>query len=98
MSPTHLEFSAAPLAYLITFNTYGSWLHGDRRGSVDRFHNRYGTPRVAANPLRESYERGLLKHPPDEYSPWADQGSRRNLWTHQEVINAVVYAEYEQGE
>jgi len=64
MSPTHLEFSAAPLAYLITFNTYGSWLHGDRRGSVDRFHNRYGTPRVGANPLRESYERGLLKHLP----------------------------------
>jgi hypothetical protein len=51
MSPTHLEFSAAPLAYLITFNTYGSWLHGDRRGSVDRFHNRYGTPRVGANPI-----------------------------------------------
>jgi len=26
-----------PLAYLITFRSYGTWLHGDERGSVDRF-------------------------------------------------------------
>ena len=30
-----------PLAYLITFRSYGTWLHGDKRGSVDRFHNHY---------------------------------------------------------
>jgi REP element-mobilizing transposase RayT len=30
-----------PLAYLITFRSYGTWLHGDTRGSVDRHHNRY---------------------------------------------------------
>ncbi len=30
-----------PLAYFISFRTYGSWLHGDMRGSIDRFHNRY---------------------------------------------------------
>ena len=166
MSPTHLEFRAAPLAYLITFNTYGSWLHGDKRGSIDRFHNRYGSPRLPSNPLREHYEQRLLKHPPvrlthlqrkvvkdsikeicnerdwglwaanarsnhvhivvsaackskevqasltaratknmreqrcwaHDYSPWADGGSRKNLWTHQSVMNAVVYVEYEQGE
>src|SRR4029077_14507206 len=38
-----------PLAYLITFRAHGTWLHGDRRGSVDRFHNRYGTPRIPPN-------------------------------------------------
>src|SRR6266508_2630033 len=38
-----------PLAYLITFRCYGTWLHGDARGSVDRFHNRYGTPRIPAS-------------------------------------------------
>lgn len=27
------------LAYFITFSTYGTWLHGDERGSVDRKHN-----------------------------------------------------------
>ncbi|MBV9960287.1 MAG: transposase [Acidobacteria bacterium] len=30
-----------PLAYLITFRCYGTWLHGDERGSIDRFHNLY---------------------------------------------------------
>ncbi len=33
-----------PLAYFISFRTYGTWLHGDRRGSIDRYHNKYGTP------------------------------------------------------
>jgi hypothetical protein len=32
-----------PLAYLITFRTYGSWLHGDERGSVNRYRNIYST-------------------------------------------------------
>ena len=32
-----------PLAYLITFRCYGTWLHGDERGSVNRFRNQYGT-------------------------------------------------------
>jgi REP element-mobilizing transposase RayT len=35
-----------PLAYLITFRTYGTWLHGDARGSVSRFRNVYGTRRL----------------------------------------------------
>ena len=35
-----------PLGYLITFRAYGTWLHGDRRRSVDRFHNQYGTPDI----------------------------------------------------
>ena len=25
-----------PLAYLITFRCYGTWVHGDERGSMDR--------------------------------------------------------------
>ncbi|MDQ2976617.1 MAG: transposase [Acidobacteriota bacterium] len=33
-----------PLAYLINFRSYGTWLHGDERGSVDRFHNQYNSP------------------------------------------------------
>jgi hypothetical protein len=33
-----------PLAHLITFRSYGTWLHGDKRGSVDRFHNQYKSP------------------------------------------------------
>lgn len=38
-----------PLAYLITCRCYGTWLHGDARGSVDREHNGPGTSLVAPN-------------------------------------------------
>lgn len=41
-----------PLAYFITFRTYGTWLHGDRRGSVDRHHNARGAPVVNASEQR----------------------------------------------
>jgi len=30
--------------YLITFRCYGTWLHGDDRGSVDAQHNQVGEP------------------------------------------------------
>jgi REP element-mobilizing transposase RayT len=33
-----------PLAHFITFRSYGTWLHGDERGSVDRHNNGYGDP------------------------------------------------------
>jgi hypothetical protein len=60
------EFNASgvPMGYLITFRTYGTWLHGDRRGSVDRFHNIYGTPKLPASPRRQENERRLMKMPP----------------------------------
>ena len=32
-----------PFAYLITFSTYGARLHGDPRGTVNRYANKYGT-------------------------------------------------------
>ena len=38
------------LAYLITFRCYGTWLHGDKRGSIDRFHNAYKSPYIEPNP------------------------------------------------
>ncbi|MCC6330019.1 MAG: transposase [Acidobacteria bacterium] len=38
--------TGTPLAYLITFRTYGTWLHGDPRGSVNRFRNQYGSSRL----------------------------------------------------
>ena len=168
MTPPHEEFRSDGnvLAYFITFRTYGTWLHGDQRGSIDRFHNRYGTPKLPPNRLREQYERGLLKQPSvrlsfkqreaaadgirevckkkdcglwvvnvrtnhahavvtaschskkvratikanatkvmrerglwcrDE-SPWASRGSRKKLWTKQQLINTIVYVLYDQGE
>jgi REP element-mobilizing transposase RayT len=153
-----------PLAYLITFRAYGTWLYGDRRGSVDRFHNRFGTPLIPSNERWRKYNYGLLTQPPvklrskqrtlieeairetckirewdfwttnvrtnhvhtvvsavckpekilvafkanatrklreaglwrSSRSPWVDRGSKRYLWTERDVINAVVYVEYDQ--
>jgi REP element-mobilizing transposase RayT len=53
-----------PLAYLITFRSYGTWLHGDKRGSMDRHHNRYGSPRIPRNEQWKEYNRRSLKQPP----------------------------------
>ena len=36
--------------YFLTFRTYATQLHGDARGSVDPKHNKFGTPRINANP------------------------------------------------
>ena len=45
-------------AYLITFRCYGTWLHGDDRGSVDRrFYNRVGTPRITPDSEKMSAKR-----------------------------------------
>jgi REP element-mobilizing transposase RayT len=53
-----------PLAYLITFRCYGTWVHGDERGSVDRKSNVYGTPKIPLNIELERSDRAQLKHPP----------------------------------
>jgi REP element-mobilizing transposase RayT len=52
------------LAYLITFSTYGSWLHGDERGSVDREHNVFGTSWLEADFARHRVCRDNLADPP----------------------------------
>src|SRR3982751_4278596 len=46
------EQAKYPLAYLITIRTYGTWLHGDERSSVDlRGQNVFDAPRV--KPVRK---------------------------------------------
>ena len=50
-----------PLAYLITFRTYGTWLHGDQRGSVDRFHNHYNSPYMPADEIWHRSNQQTLK-------------------------------------
>jgi REP element-mobilizing transposase RayT len=53
-----------PLAYLITFRCYGTWVHGDARGSMDRKQNIYGTPKIAPNSRLEGSDLKQRKHPP----------------------------------
>jgi len=52
-----------PIAYLVTFRSYGTWMHGDERGSIDRHHRRYGTPALPQSARREAIETRLLKQP-----------------------------------
>ena len=51
-----------PLAYFITFSSYGTRLHGSNNGSVDRNHNQYGTDRLPSQPHLERYEIETLKN------------------------------------
>jgi hypothetical protein len=53
-----------PLAFHITFGTYGTRLHRDPRGTVDRKHNVYGEPIVGADADWEREETASLKFPP----------------------------------
>jgi REP element-mobilizing transposase RayT len=163
----HEEFrnEHVPLGYLITFRSYGSWLHG-KSGSVDRSHNTYATPKLAADEARRRYNRRVLAQRPvklstrqravvekairetceirkwslwainirtnhvhtvvtascrpervmnafkanathelrearhwhGERGPWARGGSKRYLWTEKELLDAIAYVLYDQGE
>jgi len=70
-----------PIAYLITFTTYGMWLHGDRRGSVDKQHNRYGSAYIASEPALHQREQKLIQNP-----PFALEQSQRDL-----VMEAILH-------
>ena len=47
-----LHEKAIPLAYFITFSCYGTWLHGEKPTSVDRFTNVFGTEFLSFNSKR----------------------------------------------
>jgi REP element-mobilizing transposase RayT len=51
-----------PPAYLITFRCYGTWLHGDGRGSIDRTHNVYGAELIPPNERWQKHNTHALKY------------------------------------
>jgi REP element-mobilizing transposase RayT len=53
-----------PLAHLITFRSYGTWLHGDKRGSIDRFHNRFKAPYIDPNQRWHRHNTQVLEGEP----------------------------------
>jgi len=58
MASLDWDENEGPLAYLITIRTYGTWLHGDERNSMDRHgKNIYGTPKIKPN---ENLSRSML--------------------------------------
>ena len=60
-----------PLAYFLTFTTYGAWLQGRTAGSVDRQHNQPGTPFLPADTKKEVLHRARMRQP--EYRLDADR-------------------------
>ena len=67
------------LGYLITFHTYGSWLHGDAKGSVDKEHNTPHSPTLAPDPRLHARRVASLRHPP------VDLDARRRF-----VVDAAI--------
>ncbi|MCC7365774.1 MAG: transposase [Dehalococcoidia bacterium] len=63
-----------PLAYLITFSCYGTWLHGDERGSFDRDNRTFGEPPVPVDAARRDWERRQLRK-----TPWYLDKRQRDL-------------------
>lgn len=53
-----------PVGYLLTWTCYGTWLHGDDRGSTDRMHNAYGAPFLSTDHTRGRIERNVLTDAP----------------------------------
>jgi REP element-mobilizing transposase RayT len=53
----------APVAYFITFTTYGTWLQGRDPGWVDRAHNRFGTPIPGPDAARHAGQRTAMRQP-----------------------------------
>jgi hypothetical protein len=77
-----------PLAYLITFRCYGTWVHGDERGSTDRKHNVYGTPKIPPNPRLKKSDTNQLKHQP------LNLGARERKIVEQAVREVCGYRDY----
>lgn len=60
-----------PYGHLITFRTYGSWLHGDERGSVDRDHRCFGGNFVAPNGAFERESARVMRQIPFQLDSFA---------------------------
>jgi REP element-mobilizing transposase RayT len=75
-----------PVAYLITFTTYGTWLHGDGRGSADREgHNRFGDEYLPPEVPRQRFERSETNGEPfhlDEYRRFIVLATLQEVCTH----------------
>jgi len=83
---------AAPLAYFLTWTTYGTRLHGDSRGTVDEAHNRLGQPRIAPNAERQARSRRKLIQPPYTLSPEAQNIVLSVIRTHSDFRGWRLHA------
>ncbi len=71
-----------PRAYLLTWTTYGSWLPGDQRGSVDSWHNAYGQPVAPADMRRQAANAAKCSQSPFHLTDAARQLVRAAIVEH----------------
>ncbi len=83
-----LQETAIPLAYFITFTCYGTWLHGEKQTSVDRFTNTPGTDFLSFNSKRTQ----LVKKRMPETAYLLDQPRRRIVL--QAIEETCMYREW----
>jgi len=55
---------SGPIGYLLTWTCYGTWLHGDERGSVDLENNVYSTPVLEPDESRNATANSRLINVP----------------------------------
>jgi hypothetical protein len=82
-----------PRAFFLTWRTYGTWLHGDPRGSVDRQHNVYETPLLPASPARRMATQTRMEHPPVTLSTSARELVARVIATHCDIRRWELYVQ-----
>lgn len=80
------------MAYLLTWTCYGTWLHGDERGSVDRDHRRFGWPVVSPDDARREKNEARLKWPVVVLGDAARDVVQRVIMDHAHVRGWRVWA------
>jgi REP element-mobilizing transposase RayT len=62
--PHYVEQHGYTARVLDSFRTYATWLHGDKRGSIDRHYNQYGSPYIPPNDKWHQHNRKQLRTKP----------------------------------
>jgi hypothetical protein len=81
-----------PLAYFLTWTTYGTRLHGDPRGTVDEDHNQVGRPVLAPDPVRRRRMCQKLSQAPFTLSPEAELAVQDVIRRHTEFRSWKLHA------
>jgi len=78
-----------PHAYLLTWTTYGTWLPGDERGSVDTEHNIYAEPFAAPRARRHASNAAKLAQPAFQL----DSAARKVV--HDTIVEACAFRRWD---
>jgi REP element-mobilizing transposase RayT len=81
-----------PLAYLLTWTTYGTWLHGDKRGSVNRHNNMYASPTIPGSAVRADVNRSRMSADPLVLTPMMRWVVRDALVEHCPYRDAALHS------